>query len=144
MNSTTYISAVERLVKVRKALQRNVLSLSSLHVGQPAMLCYVQENPGCSQKQMADEAHVTPASIAASFKRLERTGLISRRADKADTRCNRVYITNAGERELNYCQKELSQIDETMIAGISEQELSCFEEIIQKMIFNLENQMKNK
>lgn len=128
---------LEELMRVRKAQQRSVLSQSSLHVGQPAMLSFVRQHPGCSQKQMADEAHVTPASIAASFKRLENTGVILRRTDTADTRCNRVYITQAGERELDFCQESLKQIDNRLLTGLKETEIEAFENTLRKMIMNL-------
>lgn len=131
------IFLLEELMRIRKSQQRNVLSQSSLHVGQPAMLSFVRQHPGFSQKQMADEAHVTPASIAASFKRLENTGLILRRTDTADTRCNRVYITQAGERELDFCQESLKQIDDRLLTGLKETEIEVFENTLRKMIMNL-------
>ncbi len=137
------ISLIEELVRVRKMQQRKILQQSSLHVGQPAMLSFVQKHPGCSQKQMADEARVTAASIAASFKRLENAGLISRRADTADTRCNRVYITKAGESELDFCQEALLEIDKTMTDGINRMEIEVIENMLQKMIDNLKR-LENK
>ncbi len=135
-------SSVEMLLRRRNALQRKILSYSSLHVGQPDMLRYICEHPGCSQKQMADHARVTPASIAASFKRLERNGLIMRRADTADTRCNRVYITKAGERELDYCLEKLNKLDDVLTEGIGKEELQCFEKVIQKMLDNLDREIR--
>lgn len=131
------ISQIEELMRIRKMQQRKALLQSSLHIGQPAMLSFVQRHPGCSQKQMADEACVTPASIAASFKRMENAGLISRRADTADTRCNRVYITKAGESELDFCQEALLEIDQSLIKGIDHDELQAFKSTLQKMVDNL-------
>ena len=139
----TFISLIEEFVRIRKMRQRIALQQSSLHVGQPAMLAFVQKHPGCSQKQMADEAHVTPASIAASFKRLENAGLIYRRADTADTRCNRVYTTSAGERELDYCLNALEGIDSILTDGINESEMAAFENTLNRMIANLKK-LENK
>lgn len=131
------IAMCEELTQLRKARQRQALSNGCLHVGQPGMLEFIRNHPGCSQKQMADEARVTPASVSASFKRLEAARLIMRRTDTADTRCNRVYITEAGERELNDCQAEMKRIDCDMLCGIDAQELDIFEKCLAKMLFNL-------
>ena len=98
MESNAAADRCEKMMALRRARMRRVLLRRGLHLGQPEMLSYISAHPGCSQKQMADSAGVTPASIAASFKRMESAGLIRRRADTADTRCNRVYITERGSR----------------------------------------------
>ena len=144
MTQAGIIAIFEELTQLRKAKQRQVLSDGCLHVGQPAMLAYVRSHPGCSQKQMADEAHVTPASVSASFKRLENARLIMRRTDTADTRCNRVYITDAGEKELNNCFAEIQRIDENMFSGICDQDLVTFEKCLKKMISNLQEKQIEK
>ena len=137
MERENCIVLMEEMLRERRSRQRGVLSQCSLYVGQPSMLAFVRSHPGCSQKQMADEAGVTPASIAASFKRLEHVGLISRRNDTADTRCNRVYITALGEKELDYCQDALQTIDSEMTEGMSEKEIKEFERLLRIMMENL-------
>ena len=133
MEKDVLISAMEELLRCRKNAQRSVLSQSSLHIGQPEMLFYIHEHPGCSQKQIADEIHVTPASVATSLKRLEKNRLITRRADTADTRCNRVYITQAGERELDFCCNGLEQIDNVLTNLISDDEMRIMESLLSRM-----------
>lgn len=137
MQHSEIIDACEELNQLRKMRQRQVLSNCSLHVAQPAMLEYVRSHPGCSQKQMADEARVSPASVSASFKRLENARLIMRRTDTADTRCRRVYITEAGERELDDCLAEINDIDADMFRGIDINDLKALERCLRKMIDNL-------
>ena len=139
MEHTEIICALERIMRSRTAAQRNVLLQSSLHVGQPAMLRFIVAHPGCSQKQIADDAKVSPASVAASIKRMERAGLITRRSDTSDTRCNRVYVTKAGEQELNFCSEGLSRIDAFITEGMSDAELEKLQTLFAKMIKNLEN-----
>ena len=137
MKHESVMSACKELAQLRLARQRKSLSSCCLHIGQPAMLEFVRRHPGCTQKEMADEAGITPASVAASFKRLENAGFIMRRVDTADTRCNRVYITAAGEKELAACLSALRQIDEDMLHGIDEESLSLLESCLEKMIKNI-------
>ena len=86
MESNAAADRCEKMMALRRARMRRVLLRRGFHLGQPEILSYISAHPGCSQKQMADSAGVTPASIAASFKRMESAGLIRRRADTADTR----------------------------------------------------------
>lgn len=133
MNNQSILFIIDDMQSKRKTAQRNVLTHSSLHVGQPAVLLYIMQHPGCSQKQIADETRVSPASVATSLKRLEKNGMIFRRIDTADTRCNRVYITEAGERELGYCQSELEKIDQALIASLSSEEIFAVNSAFEKM-----------
>ena len=127
----------EKMMALRRTRVRRVLLRRGLHLGQPEMLAFISAHPGCSQKQMADSAGVTPASIAASFKRMESAGLIRRRADTADTRCNRVYITERGESELQSCRQDIEQLNARMLDGIAPEDLEAFCRCIAKICENL-------
>ena len=137
MESNAAADRCEKMMALRRARMRRVLLRRGLHLGQPEMLSYISAHPGCSQKQMADSAGVTPASIAASFKRMESAGLIRRRADTADTRCNRVYITERGKQELQICQQDIERLNQLMLEGISQEELDAFYRCIEKISENL-------
>jgi len=132
------LTACEKLAQLRRNKQRQLLTAAGLHIGQPAMLEFVRSHPGCTQKEMADQACVTAASIAASFKRLENAGFISRRVDTSDTRCNRVYITEAGERALNNCMQHCTSLDSIMLEGISDEDAGILQKCIEQMIANIQ------
>lgn len=126
MDTSDIIIACEKMITLRRARVRKVLMQQGLHLGQPEMLLYVRLHPGCSQRQMADDAGVTPASIAASFKRMENAGLIRRRQDTADTRCNRVYITDKGINELEASLRAMDLLNDHMLDGIEPEDLAAF------------------
>ena len=144
MENQEIIALMEEVLRRRKQAQRKALQHSSLHISQPAVLIYISKHPGCSQKQIADEAHVTPASVATSLKRLEKNGMIMRREDTADTRCNRVYITAAGERELDYCRNALQSIDEMIVSEMSDTEQNNLRSVMLQMNNRLIQYQKNK
>ncbi len=137
MESKKIIDACEKMIVLRRMVLRQTLMKNGMHLGQPEMLAYVRQNPGCSQRQMADDACVTPASIAASFKRMEHAGLICRRSDDQDLRCNRVYITERGEQELARCQISIQQIDDDMLSGLDEEDLVVFYRCMERINQNL-------
>jgi DNA-binding MarR family transcriptional regulator len=59
---------------------------------------FVGQRAGISPGELADVLHVHPSSITAMLKRLERRGLVSRRADLVDGRSFRLALTRRGER----------------------------------------------
>ena len=132
------LSACEELAQLRRNRQRHFLAEDGLYIGQPAMLEYIRSHPGCTQKDMADEAHVTAASIAVSFKRLENAGFIHRRTDTSDTRCNRVYITEAGERALKSCVQHFQTLNDRMLAGINEEDAAILQKCVNQMLHNMQ------
>ena len=50
-----------------------------------------------SQKELADILGITPASLATSIKRMEKSGLVKKVTDKKDLRRNIITLTAAGE-----------------------------------------------
>lgn len=144
MDACEIIRLSERMGQLRQTCARRALKAHGLHVGQPAMLEFVYENPGCSQREIADNAHVTPASVAASVKRLEKAGMLVRRGDTADTRCNRVYITPLGKRELTACREALRALDESMVNAIAPQDAQRLADCLQKMCEHLFSEKSGK
>ena len=65
------VGALHRLELLRRIKARSLMADSGLHPGQPRLLEYIRSHPGCTQKEAADELDVTPASAAASLKRLD-------------------------------------------------------------------------
>ena len=139
METDNILELTKRLMQLRRGMIRMALTRYGLHPGQPELLRYIQQHPGCSQRQMAEDAGVTAASIAASFKRMENAGFIRRRADTADLRCNRVYLTERGERELAECMRELEEINRCMLGALSAEELDCLKNCLEKMTDCLTN-----
>ena len=127
------LEANKKMLLLRRGIMHHLLTQYGLHPGQPEMLCYVQQHPGCSQRQIAEDAGVSAASIAASFKRMEHAGLIRRRSDTADLRCNRVYITERGESAIQACMEQLKQINQIMLADLDEDDLQALLRCIDKI-----------
>ncbi len=123
----------KRVMLLRRGIIHHLLTQYGLHPGQPEMLRFVQQHPGCSQREMAEDAGVSAASIAASFRRMENAGLIRRRSDTSDLRCNRVYITERGEDALKSCMDDMLKLNDVMLRALSEEELAGFLECLRKI-----------
>ena len=131
------VGAMHRLELLRKIQARTVVGPLGIHPGQPPLLHYIQAHPGCTQKEAADELDVTPASAAASLKRLEKAGLVERKTDDKDARRNCLFITEEGNMRLTEHRRIFDALDERMFAGLSEEEIMAFQRTCEKMFENL-------
>ena len=137
MDYRRVVGAMHRLELLRKIKSRAINRESGLHTGQPPMLIYIMEHPGCTQKETADELDISPASAAASLKRLEKAGLVERKPDPCDARRNCLYITPGGEKRLQENYQRFKELDEQMFIGLSEEEILSFQRTCEKMFDNL-------
>lgn len=137
MNYHEVVAAIHRLELLRRIKAREAMTSVGLYPGQPPLLEYVRDHPGCTQKEAADELDVTPASAAASLKRLEKAGLVERNADEKDARCNRLSITQAGIDRTQAGRRLFDALDEKMCFGLTEEEIQTFHRVCEKMFDNL-------
>ena len=131
------VKALHRLELLRRIKARSLMADSGLHPGQPRLLEYILCHPGCTQKEAADELDVTPASAAASLKRLEKAGIVLRKADEKDARRNQLYITDAGMEQMEKNRRQFEALDEKMFSGMTEAEVAAFRTACEKMVDTL-------
>ena len=131
------VGAMHRLELLRRIQVRALMADSGLHPGQPRLLEYIRSHPGCTQKEAADELDVTPASAAASLKRLEKAGCVTRTQDDKDARRNQLYITGAGMERMEEHRRQFGALDEKMFFGMRPDEVAAFRTACEKMFDNL-------
>ena len=137
MQYGSLVRAMHRLELLRKIRGRGVFAQAGLHPGQPPLLEYIRDHPGCTQKEAADELDVTPASAAASLKRLEKAGLVARQMDSRDARRNRLTLTPEGQEKLEANRRAFDALDKQMLSGLTETEIAAFQKTCEKMFDNL-------
>ncbi len=108
-----------------------------LYHGQFPIIDAVRRHDGCTQKDLADRLMVSPASVAVSTKRLEKAGLLIRKTDENNARCNRLSITEKGIEVSNKCREAFDSIDAQAFAGFSDEELDGFVSYLDRIIQNL-------
>ena len=82
---------LHKLELVQQLAHRRGAQEHGLYFGQMPVLDFIAANPGCTQVQVADHLRVSPASIALSTKRLQKTcaasGFISLKKGKGSVPC---------------------------------------------------------
>jgi DNA-binding MarR family transcriptional regulator len=80
--------------------------------GQPPLLFALTRKDGQSQKELAEQLHIQPATITVMLNRMVKTGLVERRTDDKDQRVSRVFLTEKGK----LAQSEVREIFKAMDA----------------------------
>lgn len=91
-----------------------------------------------SQGEIAKRLQLSPATVTASLRPLEKLGLIERKPDEKDLRINRVNITAAGEAMVQRCKELMDTLEEATFKGFSEEELAQLTGYFKRMCSNLE------
>ena len=120
---------------ITKAAQK-----ASLYYGQPMILEYIKENSLCTQKELADSLHISPASVATSIKRLEKNGYVKRVSDKEDVRKNRLSLTKSGIETLQNFRNICDETDKEMFRGFSAEECEQLCDLLDRLYNNLDTE----
>lgn len=128
---------IEKLYIIRRVLRRRETMNFPLYPGQLFILEYVKAHNGCPQAEVAQNLMITPASVALSTKRMEKSGLLKKRPDNNNLRYKRLYITRKGEELSLRCRKVFDEIDNVMLEGFSDEEMGIFNSFVDRFIANL-------
>lgn len=136
----TYREIVHSMINVM-GIHRYKISKAShkvgLYYGQPNILEYVKAHNHCTQKELAKGLHVSPASVATSVKRLEKSGYVTKIQDKEDTRKTHISITDNGKDVLKSFRDLCNTTDSEMFKGFTDEECKQFAEYLTRIQKNL-------
>lgn len=107
---------------LRKLFIRRISESSPLHFGQVAIMKTIEENDNCTQATIAEHLNVTPASVAVSTKRLQKSGLITKTVDEGNLRCKRLSLTDEGRAAIEFHISLFKEYDELILKNFSEEE----------------------
>lgn len=114
-----------------------LLEEKGIYFGQPPILRFLSENPNATQKDIADSLGISPASVAVSVKRMEKSGIISRETDKDDARRNNLLLTEKGVELEKFARQTFDAVDNAKLSALSEEEVLLMLSVIKKMTNNL-------
>ena len=111
-------------------------------IGSPHLLVALSHYPedpaqAPTQRELADQLHMAPPTIAASLKCLERQGYVARRTDERDSRRNRISITQKGRDALDSGMQAFQQVDDAMFRGFTPEERAQVRAFHRRMLDNL-------
>ena len=128
------------LVQICRA-QRNraatALGAIGMHVGQENLVYRLAAEEGVSQAQLADALCLDASTVTKMLLRLERDGVVERRADAADARVLRVYLPPRGEALVGPVLDVWRRMEERITRGMSEAEVLQLRRLLLRVQSNL-------
>ncbi len=118
--------AAMRIVETSRLLRSLVeqrLKPYGMTRAQAATLGRLEREEGLSQNEMAETLELAPIAMVRIVDQLESEGLVERRADPSDRRCNLLYITEAGRNRLASLESFKTRIAAELFDGIGESDI---------------------
>lgn len=121
---------------MRTALTRS-LGESGLYAGQDGVILALAEEEGMTPGQLALRLGVKAPTMTRTIGRMEAQGFLERRADEADGRLTKVYLTETGFRTVEQIGRSISQCGAQAAKGLSEKEVRTLLKLLKLVEHNL-------
>ena len=115
--------AAMRIVETSRLLRSLVeqrLKPHGMTRAQFATLTRLDRQDGLSQNEVAEDLELAPIAMVRIVDQLEGDGLVERRTDPSDRRCNLLYITESGRKRIAALESFKSRIGAELFDGIGE------------------------
>ncbi|MBO5056206.1 MAG: MarR family transcriptional regulator [Lachnospiraceae bacterium] len=109
---------------------------TGVYRSQHRLLMLLGKFPECSQTEIAEKMEVSPAAVAVSLKKLEKSGYVSRQCNENDNRVNHVAVTEKGWKTIKASINDFIEIENAFFVGFSEEEMEQLEEYLRRIIKN--------
>jgi DNA-binding MarR family transcriptional regulator len=112
-----------------------------LSLAQCRVLALLARHEGINQAGLAELMEVQPISIARLLDRMEATGWVERRADPADRRARRLFLSEKARPLLDQVQILALQSQGEALAGLAEEERELLRQLLLRVHANLSNRL---
>jgi DNA-binding MarR family transcriptional regulator len=141
-----YYSLVKMMIDVNRLHRRAIeysVDKTGVHRSQHYILMKLAAESFSSQKAFAKSLNISPAAVTLALSKLEENGYIKRTVG-ADTRFNKISITDKGKAVVANSRAEFNKVDEAMFASFSDEELVLYRALAEKMQNNLHNYIEGE
>jgi DNA-binding MarR family transcriptional regulator len=111
-------------------------SAISLTLMQCKVLVHLEKNEGISQARLAELTSIEPMMMVRILDRMEADRLLERRADPADRRARRLYLTRKAQPLLDEVWKLADLTRNELFAGINRADRDLFMQVLERMHAN--------
>ena len=128
----------KELLQAYRAKMRHLLKKNGLYAGQDAILFVLLSQSGLTQQELAETLAVSKSTVGTSLKRMEKMGLVERRAYAKDSRCKCIFITENGKKLAESCQQDLMDFHRYIFSAFTESEIQQINLILEQLCGRIE------
>jgi len=131
---------IHEVARKRRHVVDAVLQPLGITRAQRWVMIYLSQigDRGISQRELAEAMKIGQVAIGERVVLLENAGLIERRLDSSDKRQNLISLTDAGYDVLQLSRRLSTQINDSILDGISPAEKTLVEDVLNRMLANLD------
>lgn len=126
-----------QLIRAHHYRMHIALGKLGLYPGQPHILFLLREKNGRSQAELAEKIGLRAATVTIVIKRMEKAGLVERRADPEDLRISRVFLTEQGKSLCQRSKEVVSLLEEECFKNFTTEERVLLRRFLIQMRGNL-------
>lgn len=115
-----------------------VLATHDLAGGQVALLNLIAQNPGISQKQLADVVVLKKSALTKAINEMEAAALIERRKEGGDQRYNALYLSDTGTARVAALREDIEASQEHLMGALDPEERELFFSYLWRLIDSYE------
>ncbi|MDD3924154.1 MAG: MarR family winged helix-turn-helix transcriptional regulator [Erysipelotrichaceae bacterium] len=134
---TENITLLQQLIKTHNQLMQKRLNMHGVYRGQHFVLFYLNDHPGVSSSELAQQFGISKASLGSTIARMENNGLLIREVDNNDARRHLLYITEIGKEVATKCFEQVKQVQDMLFSQFDQDDQIKANELFRKMINGL-------
>lgn len=131
--SSSTLHLMSHVIRLYRKNVDALIQAYDVYPGQPPLLLQLAHQDGQMQKDLAKSLHLTPATLTVMITRMERVGLIQRKADVHDQRISRIFLTEKGRVALSAVRSALQKIESSCFENFSTEEKQLFHRLLQEL-----------
>jgi MarR family transcriptional regulator for hemolysin len=106
-----------------------------------AVLVKLRKGQGVNQRELADRLDLAPITLARLVDKLTASGLVERRADAADRRANRLFLTPRADPILKRLDRLGEDVATRAMTGLDQRALDDLTNGLERIRANLKNEL---
>lgn len=128
---------INQLSKLFNDQMRQKTEAMGMAEGWRRMLFHLAHNESLTQLELARKTHLSTPAVSVTLQKMEAEGMVSRQPDPKDQRAIQVRLTEAGREADRKVVNAIHETENTMLRGITEQEIAAIRPVLEKMYDNL-------
>lgn len=139
IRGNTLHASLIKLSRIHRKKAWAIFNKVNLTEGKPKILDFLVEHSGCSQRELADNCSIEPATATSILAGMEKEELIYRERNPRDKRILNVFLTEKGKEAQKKVEDIFYDLDEVCFKGFSEDEKKKTIEILDRLYENLKD-----
>ncbi|MEA4892297.1 MAG: MarR family transcriptional regulator [Peptococcaceae bacterium] len=133
----SFTSLLVHVGRLHYRLLHSAVTRLEIPLGAPPLLLWLSKNDGCRHKELAQNCYLEPATVTSALMTMEKEGLVLRKADEADRRSIRIWLTEKGQEALEKIRRIHQEMEEICLAGFSEEEKAQVRSLLDRVSANM-------